>query len=242
MMRSTVVERIRRPEYFAAMMLHSGDADLMISGIASHYADSMRMILEVIGAAPGVARVSSHYMALLPRNVYFLADCAVNIDPDAEALAEIALLTARRVKVLGFEPHVAMLSFSNFGSVDHAFARKVRHATELVKAAAPDLNIDGEMQLETAVTAQIRAEHFPFSALETDANVLIFPDLQSGNLAMQLLRHMEGAVVLGPILMGTRLPAHLVQYGSTAEDVVNIAAIGIVEAAGLRDRAAGVTM
>ncbi len=242
LMHSTAVERMRRPECFAAMMLHSGDADLMISGAASHYADSMRMILEVIGPAPGVERISSHYMALLPRNVYFLADCAVNIDPDAEALAEIALLTARRVRILGFEPHVAMLSFSNFGSVDHAFARKVRRATEIVKAQAPDLNVDGEMQLETAVTAQIRAENFPFSALETDANVLIFPDLQSGNLAMHLLRHLEGAVVIGPILMGTRLPAHLIQYGSSAEEVVNIAALGIVEAAGLRDDGAGVAV
>ncbi len=239
LMHSTAVERMRQPEYFAAMMLHHGHADLMVSGVASHYADSVRVILDVIGTTAGVRRMSSHYMAILPRSVYFLADCAVNIEPDAEALAEIALLAARRVRVLGFEPHVAMLSFSNFGSVDHAFARKVRRATELVRAQAPELNVDGEMQLETAVTARIRDEYFPFSALEANANVLIFPDLQSGNLAMHLLRHIEDAMVIGPILMGTRLPVHLIQYGSSAEEVVNLVAVGIVEAAGLREAAAG---
>jgi malate dehydrogenase (oxaloacetate-decarboxylating)(NADP+) len=221
------------------MMLHHGDADLMISGAASHYADSMRVILQVIGTTPGVRRISSHYLAILPRHLYILADCAVNIEPDAEVLAEIALLAARRARILGLDPHVAMLSFSNFGSVDHAFARKVRRATELVRAQAPDLNVDGEMQLETAVTASIRDAYFPFSTLAADANVLVFPDLQSGNLAMHLLRHVEDAMVIGPVLMGTRLPVHLIQYGSSAEEVVNLVAMGVVEASGLREAAAG---
>jgi malate dehydrogenase (oxaloacetate-decarboxylating)(NADP+) len=238
-MRATAAERLAQPDYFAAMMLHSGDADLMISGVASHYADSIRVILEVVGVAPGVRRISSHYLALLPRHLYFLADCAVNIEPDAAALAEIAMLTAGRARALGVEPHVAMLSFSNFGSVDHPFARKVRCATDIVKGQAPELNVDGEMQLATAVERDVRAEYFPFSDLDTDANVLVFPDLQSGNLAMHLLRHIGDAVVIGPVLMGTRLPAHLIQYGSTADDVVNLAVVGIVEAAGLRENAPG---
>jgi malate dehydrogenase (oxaloacetate-decarboxylating)(NADP+) len=218
-------------------MLHRGDADLMICGVGSHYADSIRLVLEVIGTAPGVRRVSSHYLALLPREVYFLADCAVNIDPDAAGLAEIALLTARRARALGFEPHVAMLSFSNFGSVDHAFARRVREATELVQAQAPDLNVDGEMQLATAVRADVRRDYFSFSHLTTNANVLVFPDLQSGNMAMHVLQHIGDAVVIGPILMGTRLPIHLLQYGFSANDVVNLATAGIAEAAGLREEA-----
>ncbi len=223
--------RLSRPEVFGAAMLHSGDADMMISGLTSHYVDSLRTVMEIIGPAPGVRRVSGHYMALLPRDVYFLADCAVNIDPDSETLCEIALLSARMVRTLGLEPRVAMLSFSNFGSVDHPHARKVRSAVAQVKERAPDLTVDGEMQLATALDAQIRREYFPFSNLKRDANVLVFPDLQSGNLALHLLQKMGDAVLVGPVLMGTRLPVHLLQFGSSVEDVVNLTAMGAVQAA-----------
>lgn len=233
-MRSTAADRLRHPDYFAAMMLHSGDADMMISGVASHYADSIRIILEVIGPAPGVRRVSSHYLVLLPKDLYLLTDCAVNIDPDAEALAEAALLTASAARALGIEPRVAMLSFSNFGSVEHAFARKVQQATAIVRRRAPDLVVDGEMQLATAVDDEVRAQFFPFSQLTARANVLVFPDLQSGNTSMHVLQHLTEGVVVGPVLMGTRLPAHLIQYGSSVEEVVHLAATGIVEAAGQR--------
>lgn len=233
-MRSTAADLLGRHEYFAAMMVHSGDADMMISGVASHYVDSIRVILEVIGTAPGVRRVSSHYMVLLPRGVYFLTDCAVNIDPDAEALAEQALLTAGCARALGVEPRVAMLSFSNFGSVDHPLARKVRRATEIVATRAPTLVVDGEMQIATALDRAVRQEYFPFSRLDADANVLVFPDLEAGNMAMQVLQHLAEAVVVGPVLMGTRLPAHLIQYGSSVEEVVHLAATGIAQGAGLR--------
>lgn len=233
-MRSTAADLLQRPEYFAAMMVHSGDADMMISGVASHYVDSIRVILEVIGTAPGVHRVSSHYMVLLPRGVYFLTDCAVNIEPDAEALAEQALLTAGCARALGIEPRVAMLSFSNFGSVDHPLARKVRRAAEVVAARAPALVVDGEMQIATALDRAVRREYFPFSRLDADANVLVFPGLEAGNMAMQVLQHLAEAVVVGPVLMGTRLPAHLIQYGSSVEEVVHLAATGIAQGAGLR--------
>jgi malate dehydrogenase (oxaloacetate-decarboxylating)(NADP+) len=216
------------------MMVHGGDADMLMCGIEQHYADSLRVMLEAIGPGEGVHRVSSYYLVLLPRDVYALADCAVNIDPAAEDLAETALLTARTVRVLGIEPRVAMLSFSNFGAVDHPFARKVRRATELVKAAAPGLVVDGEMQLATAVDGDIRRQFFRFSELEKDANVLVFPDLQSGNLALHLLQHLGEAVVVGPVLTGTRLPVQLLQYGSTVQEVVNLAAVGVVQAVGLR--------
>jgi malate dehydrogenase (oxaloacetate-decarboxylating)(NADP+) len=206
---------------------------MMIAGVSTHYVESLRTILEVVGPAPGVRRVSSHYLVLLPKSVLFLADCAVNVDPAAEELAEIALLAARTARSLGHEPRVAMLSFSNFGRVDHPFTRKVRLATEIAKQRVPGLVIDGEMQLATALDGALRHEYFPFSSLLEDANVLVFPDMQSGNLALQLLQHVGGAVPIGPLLMGTRLPAHLVQYGATAEDVVNLAAVGAVEAAAL---------
>ena len=188
----------------------------------------------MIGPAPGVRRVSSHYLVLLPRGALFLADCAVNVDPDAEDLAEIALLTASTARALGIEPRVSMLSFSNFGSVDHPHARKVRQATELAKEKAPELVIDGEMQLMTALDGPLRREYFPFCSLDADANVLVFPDLQSGNLAFHLLQCVGGAVPVGPLLMGTRLPAHLLQYGATVEEVVNLVAVGAVEAAALK--------
>jgi malate dehydrogenase (oxaloacetate-decarboxylating)(NADP+) len=230
----TAAQRLRRPEYFGAMMVQGGDADMLMSGIEQHYADSLRVMLETIGPDEGVRRVSSYYLVLLPREVYALADCAVNVDPAAEDLAETALLTARTVRLLGIEPRVAMLSFSNFGAVDHPFARKVRRATELVKAAAPGLAVDGEMQLATAVDSDIRRQFFRFSELEKDANVLVFPDLQSGNLALHLLQHLGEAVVVGPVLTGTRLPVQLLQYGSTVQEVVNLAAVGVVQAVGLR--------
>jgi len=233
-MRAEASERLHQRDCFAAMMLHAGDADMMIAGASTHYAASLRTILDVIGPAPGISRVSSHHMVLLPKGVIFLADCAVNIDPEAEHLAEMALLAARQARSLGIEPRVAMLSFSNFGSVDHPAARKVRRASEIAKERSPDLIIDGEMQLATALDGGLRREYFPFSGLDKDANVLIFPNLESGNLALHLLQHVGDAVPIGPILMGTRLPAHLLQYGMMVEEVVNLVTIGIVEAASLR--------
>jgi malate dehydrogenase (oxaloacetate-decarboxylating)(NADP+) len=230
-MRTTARDQLRRTDRIAALMLRTGDADLMVAGITAHYADSLRTVLDVIGTAPGVRRISSHYMVLLPRGVFFFADCGVNIDPDAEALAEIALLTAGCARAAGIEPNVAMLSFSNFGSVEHPFTRKVRLATEIVKARAPGMVIDGEMQLATALSAETRAQQFPFTDLTKDANVLIFPDLQSGNLAMQLLERAGEAVSVGPVLMGTARPAQLIQYGSSVAELVNLVVAGIVQAA-----------
>ena len=216
---------------FAAMMLDAGDVDMMVSGLATHYADPLRTILQVIGPAPGVRRIASHYLVLLPRDVLLLADCAVNIDPDEEDLAEIALLAATTARSLGMEPRVAMLSFSNYGSVEHPRARKVRRAVEIAKRLAPELDVDGEMQPATALDAGIRNETFPFAELRRDANILVFPDLQSGNLALQLLQYRTEAVAIGPLLMGTRLPAHALQYGIRAEDIVHLTTLGVVEAA-----------
>ena len=223
--------RMLRPDYFAALMLHTGGADMMIGGASVHYAEALRTVLEVIGPAPGIHRVSTHHMVLLPKNVYFLADCGININPDAEDLAETALLAANRARSLGIEPRVAMLSFSSYGSVDHPLTRKVRRATEIAKERAPDLVIDGEIQLSTALDASIREKYFPFTELKNDANVLIFPDLNSGNIALDLIQYMGEAVSIGPLLTGTRLPAHLRQYGVTAEAIVNLTTVGVVEAA-----------
>jgi malate dehydrogenase (oxaloacetate-decarboxylating)(NADP+) len=232
--RAAAVDRVRYRDYFAAMMVHSGDADMMIAGFSTHYVDTLRTLLGVIGPEKGIKRISSHYIALLPKDVVLLADCAVNIDPSAEELAEIALLAARTSRTLGIEPVVAMLSFSNFGGVDNPSVIKVRNATEIVKTKSPDLIIDGEMQLATARNEIIRKDYFPFTKLKSDANILIFPNLQAANLTMQSLQYMGEAVTVGPILMGTRLPVHLLQYGSTVEEVVNLTTVAVVEAAELK--------
>jgi malate dehydrogenase (oxaloacetate-decarboxylating)(NADP+) len=226
--------RLRNPDYFAAMMVHKGDADMMIAGLTTHYVETLRTVIEVIGTAPGIRRISSHHIELLAKDVVLLADCMVNIDPGAEELAEIALLAARTCRSLGIEPRVAMLSFSNFGSVDHPFANKVRRATEMAREKASGLALDGEMQLVTARQESVRQDYFPFTELTKNANVLIFPDLQSGNLTMHSLQCMGEATAIGPVLMGTRLPAHILQYGATVQDVINLTAIAIVEAAELR--------
>jgi malate dehydrogenase (oxaloacetate-decarboxylating)(NADP+) len=222
--------RLADPRYFAAMMLHAGEADLMVAGINSNFAASMRIVLEVIGTEPGIKRISSHTMLMRSRETHVLADCAVNIDPDAEQLAEIALLTARAVRSLGVEPRVAMLAFSDFGSQEHAISRKVREATRLAKERLPSLAIDGELQPRTALDAPFRARHFPFALLRQDANVLVFPDLQSGFLAIHLLQMLGDAVAVGPVLTGARKPVQLLEFGSTVETVVNLTAIGAVEA------------
>jgi malate dehydrogenase (oxaloacetate-decarboxylating)(NADP+) len=232
--RATAADRMHHNDYYAAMMVHCGDADIMFAGFSTHYVDTLRMFLEVIGPEPGIKRISSHYLVLLPKEVVLLADCAVNIDPSAEELAEMALLTARASRTLGVEPVVAMLSYSNFGSVDNPDVIKVRKATEIVKKKSPELIIDGEMQLATARDGMIRQDYFPFTKLITDANILIFPDLQSANLTMQSLQYMGEAVTVGPILMGARLPVHLLQYKSTVEEIVNHVTVAVVEATELK--------
>jgi malate dehydrogenase (oxaloacetate-decarboxylating)(NADP+) len=226
-------KRAQEPRYFGALMLDRGDADLMVSGASAPYAESIRPVLEVIGPATGVRRIASQYILLRPGEVTFLADCAVNIEPDAEGLAEIALLSAGMARAVGVEPRVAMLSFSNFGSVEHPLTRKVRRAVELVRERAPELVIDGEMQPLAALDGEMRRRYFPFSELGGDANVLIFPDLQSGNLALHLLTTLGERLVVGPVLLGARRPVHLLQYGSSVREIVDLAAVATVYAAAM---------
>jgi len=230
LIRDMAAAKARDPLYFACLMLQRGDADLVLAGINAPYAETLRKVLEVIGPAEGVERVAALQLVLRRKEVYFLADVAVNIDPDADQLAEIALLAAATVRALGIEPRVAMLAFSNLGSVDHPLARKVRLATERARSRDPQLMIDGEIQLTTALNEQLRERYFPFSALRQNANVLIFPDLQSGHLALHLLELLGDTVVVGPLLMGTRRPVHVLQYSSSVQDLVNLAALGTVYA------------
>jgi len=222
--------RSRAGTYFGSVMVRLGDADALLSGIYAHYPDIIRPALEVIGKREGLSSVHGLYMLVFKKGVFFLADTTVCIDPTSEELAETAILAAEIARVLEIEPRIAMLSFSNFGSVKHPHPLKVKRAVEMVKERAPKLVVDGEMQADTAVTAEILAENYPFSALKGSANVLIFPDLTSGNICYKLLNRLGGAEAIGPILMGMKKPIHVLQRGDDVADIVNMAAIAVVDA------------
>jgi len=222
---------MQRPNYFGAMMVHLNDADGLVSGVTRQYPDTIRPALQIIGTHPEVKHVAGLYVLLFKNSIKFLADTTVNIDSNPETLAEIALLTANEARKWNVNPKIAMLSFSNFGSVRHPFTEKVAEATRIVKEKAPDLIIDGEMNADLAVEPSIVKENYPFSDLNEAANVLIFPDLQSGNIAYKLLQRLGDAEAIGPILMGMNKPVHLLQVGSSeVNDVVNMTAIAVVQA------------
>jgi malate dehydrogenase (oxaloacetate-decarboxylating)(NADP+) len=224
-------ELILNRNMFGAMMVRMGDADALIGGLTQHYPDTIRPALQVISVREGLTKVSGLYLLISPkRQVYFLADCTVNIEPSAEDLAEIAICTAEMARRFDVEPRVAMLSFSNFGSTRHKLSEKVRQAAELVQAREPGLMVDGEMQADTAVVPEIIEEDYPFSRLKGGANVLIFPDLEAGNIAYKLLNRIGGCEVIGPILMGMSRPVHVLQRGAEVNEIVNMAAIAVVDA------------
>jgi malate dehydrogenase (oxaloacetate-decarboxylating)(NADP+) len=216
--------------YFGTMMVHMGDADGLVSGVTQHYPETIRPALQIIGLRPGLTRVCGVYCIIAKRKCYFFADTTVNIQPNSEELAEIAILAAGVAREFGFDPRIAMLSFSSFGSAAHPVVDVVRRATEIVKKRAPHLPIDGEMQLEVAIEPDTAAQHFPFSRIQGDANVLVFPDLHSGNLAYKLMQRLAGAETIGPILTGLAKPVHIIGPSSDDNEIINISAIAVVEA------------
>jgi len=223
-------EILNNPNYFGSMMVHVGDADCLVSGLNMHYPETIRPALQVIKIKPELNVVSGLYMMIFKDDIMFFADTTVNIEPDSEDLAEIAINAAETARRFGVEPKVAMLSFSNFGSTRHPLSGKVKKAVEIVKQKMPDLIIDGEMQADTAVVPEILNSTYPFSRLKEKANVLIFPDLQSGNIAYKLIERLSGAKAVGPILMGMNKPVHVLQRGASVDDIVNLAAIAVVDA------------
>jgi malate dehydrogenase (oxaloacetate-decarboxylating)(NADP+) len=221
---------LRNPTVFGAMMVRVGDADALVAGVSQHYPETIRPALQVIGKNEDVSRVAGLHMMIVKDEVYFFADTTVNIESSAEELADIAILSADVAHRFHVEPRIAMLSFSNFGSAKHPFVDKVRKATEIVRRRRPDLMVDGEMQADTAVSPEFLEEIFPFSTLEGGANVLIFPDLQSANVAFKLVQKLGGAEGIGPILMGMKKPVHVLQHGSEVKDIVYMTAIAVVDA------------
>jgi len=227
-----MLSRERRP--FGLMMVDQGDADGVVSGLTSSYPDTIRPALQIIGLRKGVRRAAGMYMMLKGQDVLFCADTTVNICPDAETLAEIAIGTADAVHDLGIEPRVAMLSFSNFGStLTEASPHRVAEATAIVKKLRPELMVDGEMQADVALLPALR-EDWSFSDLRGAANVLIFPDLDAGNIAYKLLAAFGGAQAVGPILLGMREPVTVLSQNSSVETIVHMAAITVATHGSLR--------
>ncbi len=220
---------VREPNYLGALMVQAGDADAFVSGLTYNYPDVLRPALRVVGTRDDVHIISGVYLMIVRERLYFFADCTVKPDPTAEELAEIAIEAAEVAQTFGEEPRVAMISFSNFGSTRYPQSEKVKLATELVKSMRPQLNVDGEMQVNTAVSPEFVEENFPFSQVK-DANVLVFPNLDAANAAYKLLATLGGATAIGPILRGMAKSLHVIPTGSEVRDIVNIAALAVVDA------------
>jgi len=216
--------------YFAMMMVESGDADGAVAGLRAYYPATIRPALQIIKTRPGVKHVSGAYLLMFHGRMLVLADTTVNINPDAEMLAEIAIATAETARRFNLEPRVAMVSFSNFGSTKHPESEKVKEAVALVKQRRPDLIIEGEMQADTAVFPEVAQEEYPWSVIQGDANVLVFPSLDTANAAYKLLWRLGGAEAIGPILQGLAKPVHVLQRGVDVNDIVNMAAIAVLDA------------
>ena len=223
-------EMLRDRIAFACMMVRSGDADGVVAGITRHYPETLRTVLQIIDKRTDVHKVSGLYMMIRQRKIYLLADTTVNIDPSPEDLAEIAMLAARRAQRLGIVPRVALLSFSNFGSARNPDSERVTRAAEICSKLDPGLIVDGEMQADTALDPDISEEFFPFSRLQSEANVLIFPNLAAANIAYKLLRQFASARSVGPILMGMAKPVAVLQKGFNVEEVITMSAVAVHDA------------
>jgi malate dehydrogenase (oxaloacetate-decarboxylating)(NADP+) len=228
--RTEAQEMVANPNYLAAVRVEMGDADGMVSGLSFHYADVLRPPLQIIRAIPEIGIAAGVFIVATRSRVLFFADAAVNIEPDAETLAKIAMRTAKLAANFDVEPRVAMLSFSTFGAARHPRAAVVRQAVELVRQKAPNLRIDGEINANAALDGSILSDVYPFNNLQGEANVLIFPNLDAGATAVSLMRRITDADVIGPILVGMKRPVHILQRGDQVKDIVTLTAIAVVQA------------
>jgi malate dehydrogenase (oxaloacetate-decarboxylating)(NADP+) len=222
---------MRDRNYFGAMMVETGMADAMISGLTRKYGQPIKPALEIIGVQPNVCRVAGLYVMVTKRGPYFFADTTMNENPTAEELADIAILTANTVKQFNITPRIAMLSYSNFGSAQGEVPGKVSKAVNILHKNAPGLIVDGDIQANFALNNNLMKEQFPFSNLvDTDVNTFIFPNLASGNIAYKLMQELGGAEAIGPVLMGLNKPVHVLQLGSSVREIVNMVTIAVVDA------------
>ena len=222
---------MKERNHFGCMMVETGEADAVISGLTRNYSEAIKPALQIIGTEEGVKKIAGMYMLMTKRGPIFLADTTVNFNPTAEELADITLLVAREVKNLNVIPKIAMLSYSNFGSSSGVEARLVAEATKIVKKKNPSLIVDGEMQASLAFNKEVLKDNYPFSDLvNQDVNVLIFPNLTAGNVAYNLLKEIGGADAIGPILLGLNKPVHVLQLGSSVRNIIDMALIAVVDA------------
>lgn len=217
--------------YFGAMMLKEGDADGMISGYSRAYPKVLRPVFEVLGRAKNVQNASTVNIMITDRGPLFLADTSINIDPNAEELAEIAQMTANVAKTFGFNPVMALLSYANFGSSNHPNAQKVREAVKILHERNPDLVVDGEIQTDFALDPELSSNNFPFSKISgKKVNALVFPNLESANITYKLLKGLHNADSIGPIMVGLTRAAHILQLGASVDEMVNMAAVAVIDA------------
>jgi malate dehydrogenase (oxaloacetate-decarboxylating)(NADP+) len=220
---------VLRRNIFGPMMVKMKDADAFVSGLTADYPEVIRPALQIHHTQQNISRAAGVYIMIVEKKVFLFTDATVNIDPAAEDLAEIACLAANYARELGIEPRVALLSFSNFGSTPHHLSEKISRAVDLIRARCPDFEIDGEMQADTAVVPEIIDQRYPFSQVK-DANVLVFPSLEAANIAYKLLARLGNAQAIGPILLGMGAPVHVLQTGDQVRDIVNIAAVAVMDA------------
>jgi phosphate acetyltransferase len=231
------VELAKKPLYLGVLLVKAGKADGMVAGSVNSTGDTLRPALQIIKTAPGIKTVSSCFIMVLPEGskygengIMVFGDCAVNINPDAQQLADIAIASAQSaVNIAGIDPKVAMLSFSTKGSAKHEFVDKVVEATKLVKELAPDLKVDGELQFDAAVVEKVASLKAPGSDIAGHANVMIFPDIQAGNIGYKLVQRLAGAEAVGPICQGFNMPVNDLSRGCSSEDVVNVTAMTVLQ-------------
>ena len=222
---------IRRRNYFGSMMVSTGDADAMIGGMSRNYPDTVRPALQAIGRKDGVQKVSGMYILMTRFGPLFLADTTVNFNPSAEEIVEIAELSAKQVEKFNIKPRIALITYSNFGSAEGEDAKKMKSAVQLLKQRNPNMIVDGEIQAHLPFNMELLKENHPFSDLaEKGANVLIFPNLSSSNIAYNLVKEIAGIEKIGPILLGLKKPVHVLQLGSSTREIVNMIAIAVVDA------------
>ena len=222
---------MRERNYFAAIMVNEGDADALISGYSRNYPTVVKPMLELIGMADGVSKVATTNIMMTKRGPIFLSDTSINIDPDAKTLAKITQMTSSVIKLFGLNPVMAMVSYSNFGSSINEKASKVREAVSYLHRHYPDLDVDGELQTDFALNDEMLRERFPFSKLVgKKVNALIFPNLDAANITYKLLKELNEADSIGPIMMGMKKPVHILQLGASVDEIVNMTAIAVIDA------------
>jgi malate dehydrogenase (oxaloacetate-decarboxylating)(NADP+) len=221
---------MRERNYFGSMMVDQGMADAFISGISRNYPSTLRPALQIIGTEEGVDKVAGMFILNTKKGTLFLADTTININPTAEELANIAMLTAKTVRRFNVVPRIALLSYSNFGSSMNSKVAKITEALNIINEAEPNLSVDGEIQADFALNKEKREQIFPFSDLKENANTLIFPNLESGNIAYKLIQEFDDVEAIGPILIGMKKPVHILQLGCSVREIVNMVTIAVIDA------------